>query len=467
MANLNIAGCFARRFRQWAVVTGISLFTVPAAHALGLIEAYEAALAHDPVYAAAIKENEAGQLNRTIGRAYLLPTLSANYADYRNWLRQTYLNTRIGDVSQDQRYRSFGGAIALRQPLVNYEGIARYRYGRALAAASTATFSGKSKDVLVRVLSAYTETLFALDQLTLASAQKRAYDLQLSANRKLLEKGEGTRTDVLETHARSDIADADLISARDAFDNAAHALEAITGIPFDEMQGIDGLSEDFRPYQPQAERLADWRELAMTQNDDLVSARHSVEAARQQAEIQRAGFLPRVDLVASLGQNQSNTVNTINQRYATKAVGIEVTIPIFSGGLVKGSMDQAFANYERAQFDLDDRTNRVMLEVRKQFNLHEGSIGRIAALQRAVESASFLIASTRKSVAGGLRTNVDVLNAERQMYESRRDLARARYQYLLASVQLKYAAGTLMPTDIVALAEQFNAPKGAVAEGRP
>ncbi len=456
MSERNTARPGANRIGRWAACACLVLGTAPAAHALGLMDAYDAALAHDPVFAAAIKENEAGQLNRTIGRAYLLPTLSANYEDYRNWLHQTYLNTPRGDVSQDLRYRSYGGTLALRQPLLNYEGVARYRYGKALAQASSATFSSKQKDLLVRVLSAYTEVLFALDQLNLASAQKRAYDEQLSANQRLFEKGQGTRTDVLETRARAELANADLISARDAFDNSAHALAAITGIAVDPSQGLDGLDERFKPVAAQPARLEDWSNLAMTENDDLVSARHSVEAARQQAEIQRAGFVPRVDLVASLGQNQSNTVNTIDQRYGTKMVGFEVTIPLYTGGLVKGSLDQAWANYERAQFELEDKTNKVMLEVRKQYNLYDSSVSRVAALERAVESATLLITATRKSVIGGLRTNVDVLNAERQMYESRRDLARARYQYVLAGVQLKAAAGTLTGQDMVNLAGNFN-----------
>lgn len=458
MKRLKFAGRGARCVLAVAAVLAAGQ-ALPA-RALGLLEAYEAAMANDPVYAAAVKEREAGELNRTIGRSYLLPTLSASYSDYKNWLGTTALNTPVGSVDlPDQRYRSYGGQLGLRQPLFSYEGISRYRYGKALAEASSATFNGKSKEVLVRVLAAYTDTLFALDQLTLAIAQKRAYDEQLVANRRLFEKGEGTRTDVLETEARAQTADADLISARDAFDNAAHALEAIIGLPVRADQPIDGLPDVFQVPTGGADSLDIWMDRARAENDVLISARHSLEATRQQTEIQRAAYLPRVDLVGTLGQTQSNTVNTVGYRFTTKAVGIEVTIPLYSGGQVKGSTDQAYANYERAKYELEDKTNQVMLEVRKQFNLYEGSIARIAALKRAVESATLLITATRKSVAGGLRTNVDVLNAERQMYESRRDLARARYQYLQASMQLKFAAGTLTAEDMIDMAVQFNVPK--------
>ncbi|AQV96493.1 type I secretion protein TolC [Cupriavidus necator] len=442
--------------RALALAIGIAACLASPAHALGLLEAYESALSNDSLYQAAIKEHEAGVLNRTIGRSYLLPTVSASYSDYKNWLHQTDLTRNL---SGDIRYRSYGGQVGLRQSLFNYEAISRYRYGKALANASDATFDGKSKEVLVRVLSAYTDTLFALDQLALAMAQKRAYDEQLVANRRLLEKGEGTRTDVLETEARAQVADADLVSARDTYDNAAHALEAIIGQPVRADYPIDGLPYVFPSPKGSGETLDAWLERAQAQNDVLISARHSLEATRQQVEIQRSGYLPRVDLVASIGQNQSNTINSIDQRYRSKAVGVELTIPLYSGGQVKGSTDQAWANYERARFELDDKTKQVLLEVRKQYNLYEGSVSRIGALRRAVESATLLITATRKSVAGGLRTNVDVLNAERQMYESRRDLARARYQQLQADMQLKYAAGTLTRDDMLDMAARFNEPK--------
>jgi protease secretion system outer membrane protein len=125
-------------------------------HALGLADAYEAALGHDPVYAGAMKEKEAGDANRAIGRSYLLPNLSANYANYRDWTGTTYFGPQYGNAETNQTYRAYSAGMSLRQPLVNFEGIARYRYGKAAALASDATFADRSEQLLVRVLSAYT-----------------------------------------------------------------------------------------------------------------------------------------------------------------------------------------------------------------------------------------------------------------------------------------------------------------------
>lgn len=447
-----------------AVMLGFGCGAALPAHAFGPADAYNAALANDPQYAAAIKERDAGDANRAIGRSYLLPNLSANYATYRDWTRTTYFGQQQGDGTINEQYHAYAGGVSLRQPLLSYEGIARFRYGKAQALASDATFVDRGEDLLVRVMTSYTDTVFALDQLALATAQKKAFDAQLRGNEAMFANGQGTRTDILETRSKAALAEADLEDARDNVDNASHALQALTGLPDAlNVEGLDRLSEQYRPMMASQESYDEWRSIALESNADLIAARHSTEAARQQREIVRAGFLPRVDLVASLGRNQSDTVNTIGQRYSTKTVGIEVTIPLYSGGLVQASTAQASANYERSKYDLEDKTNKVLLEVRKQYNLCVSSLARIDALQRAVESASLLITATRKSVEAGVRTNLDVLTAEQQFYQSKRDLARARYQYLIADLQLRHAAGTLTASDLYDMAKSFVPPADANA----
>jgi protease secretion system outer membrane protein len=430
------------------------------AHALGLADAYEAALNHDPVYAGAVKEKEAGDANIAIGRSYLLPRLSANYSNYRESTNTTYLGSPAGD--QYATYRAYSEGVSFRQPLINFEGMARYRYGKAAALASDATFTDRTEDLLVRVLSAYTDTVFALDQLALASAQKNALDEQLASNEAMFKNGAGTRTDILETRAKAELAAADVADARDNLDNAAHALEALTGLPATlDVGGLDQLSDTYQPVMPSPAGYEQWRDLALDSNAELIAERHSVEAARQQLKIVQAGFYPHVDLVANIGKNQSDTLDTIGQRYATKSVGVEITIPLYSGGMVKASSEQANANYERMQFELQDKTDKVLLDVRKQYNLCVSSLTRIDALQSAVASATLLITATRKSVQAGMRTNVDVLNAEQQLYQAKRDLSRARYQYLLADLQLKHGAGILTAQDLYEMAQWFDPPHPA------
>ena len=440
------------------VLIGLALGAMQGAHAIGLVDAYEAALGHDPEFAGAIQERRAGEANIGMGRSYLLPNLSATYANYRNGTGTTVFGEQYpgGKYSYFQSYHSYSGNVQFRMPLVNFEGIARYRYGKAAAAEADAAFVGKGEDLVVRVMTAYTDAVYALDQVALATAQKKTLDAQLASNEALYKNGQGTRTDILETRSKLELARADLADAQDNLDNASHALEALTGMNATlDVQQLDRLSDQFEPTLPSPAGFDQWRDIALDSNADLIAQRHTIEAMHQQVNVARAGFLPRVDLVASVGKNQSNTLDTIGQRYFQKQAGIEVTIPLFSGGMVKANTEQASANYERAQDDLLDKTNKVLLELRKQYNLCTSSLTRIGALEKAVESATLQITATRKSVEAGVRTNVDVLTATQQLYESKRDLARARYQYMIASLQLKQAAGILTEADLFDLSRWF------------
>ncbi|MEW9583188.1 TolC family outer membrane protein [Paraburkholderia sp. DGU8] len=435
-----------------AISLGTALVAPQAANALGLADAYEAALGHDPVFAAAAKQKEADDANVAIGRSYLLPNVSANYSKYRNVTDSTV----FGQPPGHQVYGAYSEGVSLRQSLINFEGVARYRYGKATALAGDATFDDRKQELLVRVLAAYTDTVFAEEQLLLATAQKKAFDEQYAGNVAMFSNGEGTRTDILETKSKAELAQADVADAHDNVDNAAHTLEALTGLPASlDIAGLDRLKDTYRPALPTPISFDEWREIALENNAQLISERHSVEAAEQQLKVVRAGFYPRVDLVASIGKSQSNTVDIINQRYLTKSIGVEITIPLYSGGLVQASSQQAQANYERAQFELQDKTDKVLLDLRKQYNVCVSSLTRIDALTSAVESATLQITATRKSVQAGMRTNLDVLTATQQLYLAKRDLARARYQYLLAELQLKRAAGILTPEDLFGIAQWF------------
>ncbi|MDH6147171.1 MULTISPECIES: TolC family outer membrane protein [Paraburkholderia] len=438
-----------------AMSIGAALIAPRAAHALGLADVYEAALGHDPVFAGAAKQKEADDANVAIGRSYLLPNLSANYSNYRDATG----TTTLGQGTDQQTYHAYSEGVSLRQSLINFEGIARYRYGKATALAGDATFDDRKQELLVRVLAAYTDTVFAQEQLALAIAQKKAFDEQFAGNEAMFRNGEGTRTDILETKSKAELAQADVADARDNVDNAAHMLEAITGLPASlDVAGLDRLKDSYQPTLPSPPSFDEWRDIALENNAQLIAERHSVEAAQQQVKVVRAGFYPRVDLVASIGKSQSSTVYSIGQRYLTKSVGVEITIPLYSGGLVQASSQQAQANYERAQFELQDKTNNVLLDLRKQYNLCVSSLTRIDALRGAVDSATLQITATRKSVQAGMRTNLDVLTATEQLYQSKRDLARARFQYLQADLQLKRAAGILTPQDLYEMAQWFMPP---------
>lgn len=428
----------------------------PAAQALGLLDAYDLALRNDPTFLAAIQEREAGEENRAISRAGLLPNLSWSYNNSRNESEVTQ-STAVGNVTSDRDYRSYASTLTLQQPLLDYEAYARFRQGTAQALMADERFRGKSQELAVRVLSAYSQALLAQERIELSRAQKRAFAERLQLNDRLLKGGEGTRTDVLETQARLSLAQAEEIEALDTQDSALRELEAIVGQPL-QIEELAPLARQFAIPPLEPNRFDTWRELAMANNPELKSQHHALDVAEYEVERKRAGHMPKVSLYASSRQTSSDSESSYNQKYDTNSVGIQVSLPLFAGGGVSASTRQAAHQLSQAQYELDAQTSATLVELRKQFNLNTSGAAKVRAYEMAVSSATALVTATQKSVSGGERVNLDVLDAEQQLYTARRDLANARHAYLLARIQLKYYAGLLNEQDLQALAGYFQPP---------
>ncbi|CAI8986244.1 Alkaline protease secretion protein AprF [Pseudomonas chlororaphis] len=441
-----------RRFIPWLLASLCGLCT-PVAHALGLLDAYALAVRNDPTFQAAIQERDAGEENRALGRAALLPTLSWNYNNSRNQSEVTQ-TTPLGDSSTDRDYRSYASTLTLQQPLLDYEAYARFRQGAAQALFADERFRSKSQELAVRLLGAYSQALLAQERIELSQAQRRAYAERLQLNQRLLKGGEGTRTDVLETQARLSLALAEEIEASDLQDSALRELEAIVGQPL-RVDELDPLARRFAIQPVQPSRFESWRDLAIANNPELASRQHALQAAEYEVERKRAGHLPKVNLYASSRQTSSDSESTYNQKYDTNSVGIQVSLPLFAGGSVSASTRQAASQLSQAQYELDAQTANVLIELRKQFNLNTSGAARVRAYEMTVESAEALVQATLKSVRGGERVNLDVLDAEQQLFSARRDLADARHAYLLARVQLRFYAGLLNEQDLQQLAGYF------------
>ncbi len=439
--------------RAWCYLPLLCLLSSPSVQALGLLDAYDLALRNDPTFQAAIKERDAGEENRAIGRAGLLPNLSWSYNNSRNQSEVTQETVR-GDVTNDRDYRSYASTLTLQQPLLDYEAYARYRQGSAQALFSDERFRGKSQELAVRLLSAYSQALLAQERIELSRAQKRAYAERLQLNERLLKGGEGTRTDVLETQARLSLALAQEIEAQDQQDAALRELQAIVGEPL-QIEQLDPLTRQFQIQPLLPNRFDSWRDLAMANNPDLASQQQALLVAEYEVELKRAGHLPKVSLYASSRQTSSDSESSYNQKYDTNTVGIQVSLPLFAGGSVSASTRQAASQLSQAQFELDAKTATTLNELRKQFNLNTSAAAKVRAYEMAVSSAEALVTATQKSVHGGERVNLDVLDAEQQLFTARRDLADARHAYLLARIQLKYYAGLLNEQDLQQLARYF------------
>ncbi|WPO48466.1 MULTISPECIES: TolC family outer membrane protein [Pseudomonas] len=445
-----------RRMSQFSIFGAtVALLVCTHAQAMGPFQVYEQALRNDPVFLGAIKERDAGLENRIIGRAGLLPKLNYSYNKGRNNSQATVPDGRGGTSHDDRNYDSYGSTFTLQQPLIDYEAYASYRKGVAQALFADENFRGKSQELLVRVLTYYTQALFAQDQIEIAQAKKKAFEQQFQQNEHMFRQGEGTRTDILEAESRYELATAEEIEARDEQDAALRELGALIGVPTVDIRDLDPLRERFESFTLSPANYDAWHELAISNNPNLASQRQAVEVARYEIERNRAGHLPRLSAYATSRRVESESGNTYNQRYDTNTIGIEISMPLYAGGGVSAATRQASRTMEQAEYELDSQTRTTLIELRRQFSACLSGVSKLRAYQKALTSAEALVVSTKQSILGGERVNLDALNAEQQLYTTRRDLAQARYDYLMAWTKLHYYAGTLREDDLARVDEAF------------
>ncbi len=417
------------------------------AAALSLTQAYEAALQNDPAYRAAFYASEGGKEARILGRAALLPTVTGNYNGSRN-----NLTTDYGARTLDQRYISRSAVLQVRQPLVSLDALARYKQGAAQSNYSASQFDSQRQEVILRVAGAYLEVLLRQDQLALAKAERDMYAEQRKVNDLLFSKGEGTRTDSLETQSRLDLAEAQVLEAQD---NLTTARDTLAGVIGGEVGELDRLRPGFRA-QPMDSRSFDaWKQIALENNPEIKTLTYGIEIARQEINRARAGHTPRLDLVGTYQKSASDTTNTIDQRQELRSIGFQLQVPLYAGGAVSAQTRQAVANRSKAEEDLQAQIDKVLVELRKDYNILVSSVARIDALIKASDSARLLISATEQSIKGGVRINLDLLTAQRQLYTAERDLAQARYNYMLSSLRMRAAAGTLSGDDVRLMAAHF------------
>ena len=435
-----------------AAALAASLLVAGNASAIDLVQAYEAALQNDPTYRNQFYANEVAKENRVLGRSGLLPTVSGSYSRNKN-VTDREITQRTGPPTLDHpRYSSTSAVVQLRQPLFNMDAVQRYRQGKVQSAQGAEQFKADTNEVAVRLVTAYLDALFAEDQLALARVQRDMYLEQQMVNQRLFEKGEGTRTDMLETKARLDLAEAQLIESQDNVLAQREVLESVIG---GDAGTLTQLAEGFRVAPLATGTFEDWSALALKNNSALAAGRLAVENARLEIGRQKAGHLPRADFVAAYSKGDNETINTFGQDITNRSLGVQVNIPIYSGGAINAQTRQAAANYARAQADLDIRTDKVLIDLRRAHSLVLSSARKVDALAAAVDSAKLLMTATEQSIKGGVRINLDLLTAQQTLFVSQRDLAQARYAYLVAMLNMKAITEPVDREDIRGIAAFF------------
>ncbi|NEX60651.1 TolC family outer membrane protein [Noviherbaspirillum galbum] len=422
------------------LITGA--FTSLNAQAIDLLQVYQEALANDAPFASARASLTAGQEKATQGRAGLLPTVGVTGNYNRNDLDVSSAGVDVG-----RNFSSNGYTLALSQPVFRLANWEAYQQGKLSVAVSEAQYAQAQQDLIVRVAQAYFDVLASQDALGTVQAQKTAITEQLASAKRNFEVGTATITDTHEAQARYDLVIAQEFAAQNDLEIKRTALQQIIGKPSGELAPLQpGLK--LTPPQPAA--IEQWVESAENQNFGVIGQQVAVEIAKRDIKRNRAGHYPTVDLVASRNHSYQGASATaaVSAAANTTSVGVQWAIPIFNGFAVDSRVRESIALEDKSRADLEN-ARRVAAQAARQAYLGvNAGLAQVRALEAAEVSSQSALESNRLGYQVGVRINIDVLNAQQQLFTTRRDLAKARYDTIVNGLRLKSAAGTLKESDL-------------------
>lgn len=421
-----------------------SAFLTLNAQAADLLQVYQQALANDATYAGARSSLAAGQERITQGRSGLLPVISASGSNTRNSGDSTQVQEITGIRFQgDTKYHTNSYTVALTQPLINWGAWQTYQQSKLSQASAEATFSQAQQDLIVRVAQAYFDVLTAQDNLTATQAQKVATTEQLASAKRNFEVGTQTITDTHEAQAAYDLVVAQEFAAINDLDNKRTALQVIVGQTPGELAPLrTGVT--IAPPSPAS--VDPWVSSAESQNYAVVAAGLNVEIAKREISRNRANHLPTANLIASNShQNQTGvTGGTVNNN----AIGVSWSIPIFNGFAVTSKVRETIALEEKARNDLEATKRAASQTARQAFLGMTSGLAQVKALEAAEVSSKSSLDSNKLGYQVGVRINIDVLNAQKLLYSTQKDLSKARYDTIMNGLRLKSAAGSLREEDL-------------------
>jgi outer membrane protein len=438
-----------------AVLLASAFFSLNA-QAADLLQVYQQALANDATYASARASAAAGRERVPQGRAGLLPTIAASGGITKN--NNDFVPFNEGQTVKDALGRDVlvesGGpnavtkdiTVQLQQPLFRWDRWETYQQSKLQQAISEAQFAQAQQDLITRVAQAYFDVLSAQDTLASTRAQKEAVTEQLASAKRNFEVGTQTITDTHEAQAAYDLVISQEIAAVNDLETKKTALQAIIGTP---PSALATLRTGVNLTAPQPVNVDQWVSAAENQNYAVSVASLQLESAKRDISKNRAGHYPTLDLVASSQhRNVNGAYNGLSGRTTNNSIGVAYNIPIFSGFAVTSRVRESIALEDKARNDLEANRRNAALLARQSFLGVNSGLAQVKALEAAEVSSNSALESNKLGYQVGVRINIDVLNAQRQLYQTRTDLAKARYNTILAGLKLKAAAGSLREEDL-------------------
>ena len=430
--------------KRIATLAALLIAAAPAGGA-DLLEIYRQAQSSDAQYAAARAAWSASQEKLPQGLSGLLPSASVSAFTQHTDRESRPRDPTVGTSSA--RFNSNSMSLSVTQPLYRPQNVAAYGQAKTQVAQADAVFSQAAQDLILRVAQAYFDVLLGQDTVELAQAQLTAIGRQLEQAKRNFEVGTATITDTHEAQSRYDITYSTEIAARNDLEIRKRQLEFLIGRP---APGISPLGKRFELRPPEPNNMDRWVAEAGENNLLVRINRSSLEFSSQEIERNRAAHRPTVDAFASYSDSGSgpSVLGNSGIDSSSRVVGVQLAIPIYQGGLTSSRVREAVANEDRARQDLESARRAAELTARQTFLGITSGIAQVRALEAALVSSQSSLDSTRLGQEVGVRTQIDVLNAQQQLSQTRRDLAQSKYNYILALLRLKAAAGQLTEQDL-------------------
>jgi outer membrane protein len=448
MKNLSVS---ASLLTVLAALSGAS-----AASAASLLEVYQQALQSDPLIHEAESRRLAAQEASPQARGLLFPQVSASGSWSRNELSGTEVEVdpdgNFGAVDFETKSDDTSWNIALRQTIFRWDQIVNLKQASKIVARADIVYEAAQQDLMLRVVERYFEVLAAEDRLTSIHADRQAIARQLEQAKQRFEVGLIAITDVQESQAAFDQSVASEIGAERELATARELLREITG------EYVPELSAPAAEFPLPAPAPADeriWIDMAMEQNLELLSSRLDEEIARDEISFRRTGHYPSVDLVASRSSFESDGERSFGGPFLTAdstrdgdSIGVEVTVPLFSGGRTSSQVREAVYLHRASREQLQRVARETERATRDAYLGVNSEISRVKALEQAVASSRTALEATQAGFDVGTRTIVDVLTSQRALYQAITNYYQARYVYIGNVLRLKRAAGTLQVQDL-------------------
>jgi outer membrane protein len=434
------------RLPKTAKLSAVSLATsmlvcAGAAHAQSLVDLYEAARVYDATYQSAKSQYEANLARADQAKSGLYPTAS--------W-SATVSNSQF-DVTNPLTDRSFGtrsSTLSINQPLYRPANWATANQGKLQAEQAQAALKTAEQDLIVRVTQAYFDVLASDDSLTYVKAQKAAVAEQLASAKRNFEVGTSTITDTREAQARYDLVIAQEIAADNDLRVKKIALDQLVGKPSTQPKAL--ASSTALPALLPAD-VNTWVTQSEDEHPSIQSAKLALDIAKLETEKAKAGHKPTLD--ASFSNNLANnrdgtTSNTFTNRTKTATVGLNFNLPLFAGFATQNRIKETLQLEDKARNDLEAAKRSIAQATRTAYFGVLSGQGQVKALEAAETSSQSALDANKLGYQVGVRINIDVLNSQSQLFQTKRDLAKARYDVLVGGLKLRQANGTLKAEDL-------------------